>query len=116
MGNNHSMWKKLIGQTVGKREEKIREDDDVVFVDFEVERKGIIRTLIDDHRDVAMYKRGILVLYLKIRGDYEGRTLKFDGLCEEFRHLFREVSSLMARNKELEARIKEYEEKGVCLR
>lgn len=49
MSNNGSMWKRLIRKTIGKREEKVHKDDDVVFVNFEVDRKGIIRTLIDDH-------------------------------------------------------------------
>ena len=60
MSNNGSMWKRLIRKTIGKREEKVHKDDDVVFVNFEVDRKGIIRTLIDDHRDAALYRHCLL--------------------------------------------------------
>ena len=56
MDKTDSMWKKLIRKTIGKRKEEIHKDDDVVFVKLEVNRKGIIRTLIDDHRDAAMYR------------------------------------------------------------
>lgn len=68
MSNNGSMWKRLIRKTIGKREEKVHKDDDVVFVNFEVDRKGIIRTLIDDHRDAALYRPCSLCHILEIDG------------------------------------------------
>ena len=70
MDKKDSMWKKLIRKTIGKRKEEIHKDDDVVFVKLEVNRKGIIRTLIDDHRDAAMYRHAMRSLYCKIKGDY----------------------------------------------
>lgn len=107
MSNNGSMWKRLIRKTIGKREEKVHKDDDVVFVNFEVDRKGIIRTLIDDHRDAAMYRHAMRSLYCKIKGDYVGKTVKHEDESGCVQMLFREVDKLMKRNKELEAIIQE---------
>lgn len=107
MDKKDSMWKKLIRKTIGKRKEEIHKDDDVVFVKLEVNRKGIIRTLIDDYRDAAMYRHAMRSLYCKIKGDYVGKTVKHEDESGCVQMLFREVDKLMKRNKELEAIIQE---------
>lgn len=87
MSNNGSMWKRLIRKTIGKREEKVHKDDDVVFVNFEVDRKGIIRTLIDDHRDAALYRHALCAIYLKLMGMSSGATPHYEdktGFCSSY--------------------------------
>ena len=111
MSNNGSMWKRLIRKTIGKREEKVHKDDDVVFVNFEVDRKGIIRTLIDDHRDAAL-----CAIYLKLMGMSSGATPHYEDKTGFVRPILKEIKRLRKRIEELETTVKEYEEKGVCIR
>ncbi len=81
--------------------------DQVVFIDFVKGRRGmeknIIRTILDDHRDVAMYRHAMESLYCKIKGDYIGKTVKHEDESGCVQRLFQEVDKLMKRNKELEA-------------
>ena len=116
MSNNGSMWKRLIRKTIGKREEKVHKDDDVVFVNFEVDRKGIIRTLIDDHRDAAMYRHALCAIHLKLIGMSSGATPHYEDKTGFVRPIFKEIKRLRKRIEELETTVKEYEEKGVCIR
>lgn len=116
MSNNGSMWKRLIRKTIGKREEKVHKDDDVVFVNFEVDRKGIIRTLIDDHRDAALYRHTLCAIYLKLMGMSSGATPHYEDKTGFVRPILKEIKRLRKRIEELETTVKEYEEKGVCIR
>ena len=116
MDKKDSMWKKLIRKTIGKRKEEIHKDDDVVFVKLEVNRKGIIRTLIDDHRDVAMYRHALCAIHLKLIGMSSGATPHYEAGTGFVRLIFKEINRLRKRIEELETTVKEYEEKGVCIR
>ena len=97
-------------------EEEVHKDDDVVFVNFEVDRKGIIRTLIDDHRDAAMYRHALCAIHLKLIGMSSGATPHYEDKTGFVRPIFKEIKRLRKRIEELETTVKEYEEKGVCIR
>ena len=116
MDKKDSMWKKLIRKTIGKRKEEVHKDDDVVFVNFEVDRKGIIRTLIDDHRDAAMYRHALCAIHLKLIGMSSGAPPHYEDKTGFVRPIFKEIKRLRKRIEELETTVKEYEEKGVCIR
>lgn len=70
--------------------------------------KGIIRTILDDHRDVAIYRHAMETLYYKIKGDYTGKTVKHQDKSGCVHRLFLEVDKLMQRNNELEAIIRKH--------
>lgn len=70
--------------------------------------KGIIRTILDDHRDVAMYRHAMNTLYCKIKGDYTGKTVKYEDKSNCVHRLFFEVNKLMQRINELEAIIRKH--------
>lgn len=109
MSKNGSMWKRLIRKTIGKREEKVHKDDDVVFVDFEMERKGLLQTLVDDHRDVAVLRHALLAVYLKLSGESSGKTPHYEDESGIVRAIFREVNKLKSHIQELEETIHKLE-------
>ena len=55
MAASFSYWKGFIDKTLKDRKRRLPLDD----MDNMVKRKDIIRTLIDDHRDVAMYRHAL---------------------------------------------------------
>lgn len=103
MAASFSYWKGFIDKTLKDRKRRLPVND----MDNMVKGKGIIRTLIDDHRDAAMYRHAMRSLYCKIKGDYVGKTVKHEDESGCVQMLFREVDKLMKRNKELEAIIQE---------
>lgn len=110
------MWKNLIRKTFEKRGEKTQRKDDPVIMEFEVKRKGILWTLIDDHRDAAMFRHALVDVYLKLSGKNSGRTPHYKDETGMVNLIFREVHRLRGHIDELEAKVKKYEEKGACLR
>lgn len=116
MDKKDSMWKKLIRKTIEKRKEEVHKDDDVVFVNLEVNRKGIIRTLIDDHRDATLYRHALGTIYLKLMGFPSGVTPNYKDETGFVRPILKEIKRLRKRIEELETTVKVFEEKGVCIR
>lgn len=78
--------------------------------------KSIIRTILDDHRDASMLRHALFAVYLKLTGKSSGKTPHYTDETGLVRAIFEEIYRLNGRIDELQARIKEYEEKGVCLR
>lgn len=112
MAERFSYWKGFIDKTLKDRKRRLPVDD----IDNVVKRKGIIRTLIDDHRDASMFRHALCDIYLKLSGKTSGSTLHYDEESGLVQAIFREIYRLRGRIEELETTVKEYEEKGVCIR
>lgn len=69
--------------------------------------KGVIRTILDDHRDVAMYRHALTSIYFKLIGKASGKTAHYGDESDMIRPVVREIHRLIARNKELEAMVEE---------
>lgn len=94
----------------------VNRDSKGVLEEPMVKKKGIIRTILDDHRDASMLRHALLAVYLKLTGKSSGMTPHYTDETGLVRSIFKEIYRLNGRIDELQARIKEYEEKGVCLR
>lgn len=115
MSNNGSMWKRLIRKTIGKREEKVHKDDDVVFVTSRWIGKvssGRLLTIIG----MRPYRHALCAIYLKLMGMSSGATPHYEDKTGFVRPILKEIKRLRKRIEELETTVKEYEEKGVCIR
>lgn len=75
-------------------------------------RKGIIRTILDDHRDVVMYRHAFMSAYLELTGKSQGATARYDIDDDMVRCVFRKIRNLVAMNNELKAIVREYEKLG----
>ncbi len=107
MSKNGSMWKKLIRKTF-KKQEEVRSAADEVRVELEKRRKGIIRTIIDDHRDAALYRHALCAIYLKLMGFSSGFTPNYKDETGFVRPIFKEINRLRKRIEELEALINQH--------
>lgn len=67
--------------------------------------KGIIRTILDDHRDAALYRHAFTSIYLKLTGKASGKTASYGDESHLIRPVVREIHQLIARNEELEAMV-----------
>lgn len=94
----------------------VNTDSKAVLAEFMVKKKGIIRTILDDHRDSSMLRHALLAVYLKLTGKSSGMTPHYADETGLVWDIFKEIYRLNGRIEELQARIKEYEEKGVRLR
>lgn len=112
MAASFSYWKGFIDKTLKDRKRRLPLDD----MDNMVKRKDIIRTLIDDHRDVAMYRHALCAIHLKLIGMSSGATPHYEDGTGFVRLIFKKINRLRKRIEELETTVKEYEEKGVCIR
>ena len=74
MAASFSYWKGFIDKTLKDRKRRLPLDD----MDNMVKRKDIIRTLIDDHRDVAMYRHALCAIHLKLIGMSSGATPHYE--------------------------------------
>lgn len=79
-------------------------------------KRGLIRMVLDDHRDVAMYRHALFSAYLKARGRYSGVTAHYEDKTGLVRIVFKAIHDLIARNKELEAIVRKHEEQDVDLK
>lgn len=69
--------------------------------------KGIIRTILDDHRDVDMYRHAFVSIYLKLTGKTSGATACYGDEFGVIKPVIKEIHRLIARNMELEAMVEE---------
>ena len=68
-------------------------------------KKGIIRTILDDHRDVVLYKHALVTILLKLKGRSSGLTAHYEDESGCIRPIFKEIQELQSRIKELEETI-----------
>jgi hypothetical protein len=94
----------------------VNTDSKDVLAEFAVKKKGFIRTILDDHRDASMLRHALFAVYLKLTGKSSGKTPHYTDETGLVRAIFEKIYRLNERIEELEAKVKKYEEKGVCLR
>lgn len=68
-------------------------------------KKGIIRTILDDHRDVYLYRHALVTIYLKLSGKSSGHTAHYEDETGYIKPVFNEIKKLQCRIKELEETI-----------
>lgn len=94
----------------------VNTDSKAVLSEFTVKKKGIIRTILDDHRDASVLRHALLAVYLRLTGKSSGMTPQYTDEKGLIKAIFKEIYQLNGRIEELEAKVRKYEEKGVCLR
>lgn len=104
MAASFSYWKGFIDKTLKDRKRRLPVND----MDNMVKGKGIIRTLIDDHRDASMLRHALCDIYLKLSGKTSGRTPHYDEESGLVQAIFREIYRLRGRIEELEALINQH--------
>lgn len=72
-------------------------------------KKGIIKTILDDHRDAAMYRHVLTTICMKLSGKISGLTAHYEDETGYVRIIFTEIHKLRSRVEELELKLKQYE-------
>lgn len=73
--------------------------------------EDIIKAILDDHRNVAMYKHALTTIHLKLIGKTIGATAHYEDETGIIRPIFKEINRLLSRNEELEKAILQYSNK-----
>ena len=76
-----------------------------VDVTFNEKKKGLFRTILDDHRDVEIYRHALTAIVFRLRGKMSGKTPVYKDDSGVIRLIFRLIEKQEDRIRELECEL-----------